>query len=147
MDLDAEENSALTDRGDLGFSIARGLEKHLAPGGVVILLYDSLFYHHVMVKFAEHEGYVVRNNNPNGLYPWAAESLFNSYLARLLEYEEMDPDAFSFDRTKDDALTVPFLRNFALKAPYKDKIDFEPLFPATSPDRYYPGMRVIERAP
>jgi len=48
LDLDAGANDAVTDTGELGFSIVRGLEDHLNSNGVVILLYDSLFYHQVM---------------------------------------------------------------------------------------------------
>lgn len=146
LDLDADANSALTDRGDLGFSIVRGLEQHLAPGGVVVLLYDSLFYHQVMAKFADYSGYDVRHHNPNGLYPWAAETLFNSYLVRLLEADGLPADAFRFDRTKDQGLTTPFLRNFALRRPYREKIDFEPLLPESSVHQYYPGILIIRRA-
>jgi SAM-dependent methyltransferase len=60
LDLDATENTPLIDRGDLGLSIVRGLDAHLNPGGVAILLYNSLFYHYVMVKFASYEGWEVR---------------------------------------------------------------------------------------
>lgn len=146
LDLDAAENSALTDRGDLGFSIVRGLDEHLAADGKAIFLYGSLFYHQVMVKFARYRGYTVRNHNPNGMFPWAAESLFNNYLNRLLDTEGVPRDAFSFDRTRDYALTPAFLTNGALQRPYEGQLEWEPLFPAPAPDRYHPGMMVIERA-
>ena len=146
LDLDAAENSALTDRGDLGFSIVRGLDKHLAPDGKAIFLYGSLFYHQVMVKFARYSGYNVRSHNPNGMFPWEAESLFNGYLNRLLDAEGIPRGAFSFDRTRDYALTPAFLNNGALQAPYVGQLEWEPLFPAPAPDRYHPGMMVMERA-
>ena len=144
LDLEASGNDAVTDTGELGFSIVHGLERHLAPGGTVILLYDSLFYHQVMAKFAAHSGYSVRNHNPNGLYPWAAESLFNSYLQRLLAHENMDPDAFGFDYSKDVGLQIRYLRNYALDP---RQFDFDPLFDPPAPHRYYPGMIVIRRPP
>jgi SAM-dependent methyltransferase len=145
LDLDAAANSALTDRGDLGFSIVRGLDEHLAPNGKAIFLYGSLFYHQVMAKFGRYRGYTVRNHNPNGMFPWAAESLFNSYLGRLLDAEGIPRDAFRFDRTKDYALTPAFLTNGALQRPYEGQLEWEPLFPAPAPNRYHPGMMVMER--
>jgi len=142
LDLDAEKNDALTDRGDLGFTIVRGLEKHLRPGGKVVMLYGSNFYHNVMVKFARHEGYEVRHHNPVRTYPWAAETLYNSYLKRLLKAENMDPKAFYFDRKKDEGLKEMFLANYYLPA---SRIDYKPLLPGSRPWRYYEGMMVIER--
>jgi len=108
LDLDAQENTAVVDRGDLGFSIVRGLDTHMKPSGVAILLYKSLFYHHVMVKFAKHVGYQVRNQVPDVLTSFESEALFNFYLTRLLEHEHIDSNAFRFDREKDN---IPFLRN------------------------------------
>jgi len=140
LDLDAPGNDAVTDTGDLGFSIIRGLEKHLAPGGIVILLYDSLFYHQVMVKFAKHSGYDVRNNNPNGMYGWAAESLFNSYMKRLLEKEGVPTDAFQFNYHVDDGLEIRHLRNAAMDPA---TFPYQPLFDPPSPQRYYAGFIVI----
>ena len=140
LDLNAATNDAVVDTGELGFSIVRGLKKHLKPGGVVILLYDSLFYHQVMVKFAEYEGFDVVNNNPNGMYPWAAEALFNNYLGLLLKSEGLPPDAFAFSYHKDKALQLPYIRNGLLNP---RELGFDPLFPPPSPDRYYPGMLVI----
>ena len=54
LKLDAPTNNAVIDRGDLGFSIVKGLRSHLRPDGVAILLYNSLFYHLAMVKFARY---------------------------------------------------------------------------------------------
>ena len=132
LDLDAERNTPLVDRGDLGLSIVRGLDAHLERGGVAMLLYNSLFYHYVMVKFARHEGHPVRNHGPAFLAPWEAETLFNFYLARLLEAEKLEPDAFRFDHTEDDALSRILVRS-----------RHEPLFPGNSKKRY-PGWIVIE---
>ncbi|MDP6436970.1 MAG: methyltransferase [Gammaproteobacteria bacterium] len=140
LDLDAPGNDAVTDTGELGFSIVRGLKKHLASNGTVILLYDSLFYHQVMVKYAEYMGYDVRNNNPNGMYGWAAEALFNSYLQRLLESEKVPQDAFSFNYHTDEALEIRYLRNFALNP---KQINYQPLFDPPSRQRYYAGFIVI----
>jgi hypothetical protein len=140
LDLDAPGNDAVTDTGELGFSIVRGLEEHLAPNGTVILLYDSLFYHHVMVKYADYKGYDVRTNSPNGMYGWAAESLFNNYLERLLESENEPLDAISFNYHTDESLEIRYLRNFALDP---SKINYQPLFDPPSKQRYYAGFLVI----
>jgi methylase of polypeptide subunit release factors len=139
LDLDAEQNDALTDRGDLGFSIVRGLTDHLNPDGKAILLYNSLFYHNVMVKFARYSGFEVRNHNPIGLYPWAAQTLYNSYLKRLLEVEGLPEDAFAFDRFKDSALDTEWQGNYGLKP---SDIEYEGLLnPAW---QFYSGFIVIE---
>jgi methylase of polypeptide subunit release factors len=140
LDLDAPGNDAVTDTGELGFSIVRGLEEHLAPNGTVILLYDSLFYHHVMVKYAAYKGYDVRTNSPNGMYGWAAESLFNNYLERLLESENEPLDAISFNYHTDESLEIRYLRNFALDP---SKINYQPLFDPPSKQRFYAGFLVI----
>jgi predicted RNA methylase len=140
LDLDAPGNDAVTDTGELGFSIVRGLEEHLAPNGHVILLYDSLFYHQVMVKYADYKGYDVRNNNPNGMYGWASEALFNNYLKLLLASENEPDDAFSFNYHTDEGLHIRYLRNFALDP---KQFDYQPLFDPPSPQRYYPGFIVI----
>ena len=142
LDLDADKNTALVDRGDLGFSIVRGLEKHLDPNGKVILLYGSLYYHNIMVKFARYSGYTVRHNNPNILFPWAAETLYNAYLRRLLEVEGLPRDAFRFDRFKDQALDKRWLGNPTIRA--KD-IDFDRLLPGDPKfKQYWGGFLVIE---
>ncbi|UCE85824.1 MAG: 50S ribosomal protein L11 methyltransferase [Deltaproteobacteria bacterium] len=134
LDLDAKQNTPLTDRGDLGLSIVRGLDAHLNPGGVAILLYNSLFYHYVMVKFAKYEGFEVRNHGPAFFAPWEAETLFNDYLGHLLASEKMDPDAFRFDRHENEALD-----RIRVSSPHA------PLFPGNSKKRY-PGIIVIERS-
>jgi len=137
LDLDAEGNNAVTDRGDLGLSIIRGLEKHLRPQGAVILLYKSIFYHQVMVKFARYRGYEVRSHVPEILTPWEAETLFNSYLERLLEYQGVDRNVFRFDMDTDEGLN--------LQRPKLDrKRGTTPLFPGNSATQYQ-GMMVIER--
>lgn len=142
LDLDAPGNDAVTDTGELGFSIVRGLEEHLADGGMVILLYDSLFYHQVMVKYAEYKGYDVRNNNPNGMYGWAAEVLFNTYLERLLESEGEPLDAFSFNYHTDESLEIRYLRNFGLDP---TQFQYTQLFDPPSRQRYYAGFIVIRK--
>jgi 16S rRNA G966 N2-methylase RsmD len=140
LDLDAVANNALTDTGELGFSIINGLEKHLKPGGIAVLFYDSLFYHAAIVKYARYKGYDVVNHEPNGFYPWAAESLFNNYLQRLLVSEGLPADAFEFDWHKDSSLRTDFLRNAGLRPP---ELGFEPLFPPPSQQIYYAGVMVI----
>lgn len=97
LDLDAKENNAVTDKGDLGFSIVRGFATHLAPRGTGLLYYNSNFYHGAMVMFARQQGYRVRNHVPGRLAPWEAATLYNAYLARLLAHEGLEPGSFSFD--------------------------------------------------
>jgi methylase of polypeptide subunit release factors len=138
LDLGAKQNDALTDTGDLGFSIIRGLEQHLSPEGFAILFYNSTFYHEVMVKFARHEGFVVRSHYPNGLTSWEAETLFNSYLEKLLETQGVDPNGFRFNRHVDEVLQNETLRKRTahLKA--------EPLMPDISgSNRWRAGFMVI----
>jgi predicted RNA methylase len=101
LDLAPIESRALEDSGDLGFSIIRGLAAHLAPAGACILLYDSHFYHNVIVKLAQHLGYKVAHQEPTILSPLETEALYNSYLSRLLAREHLSPDSFEFDWTKD----------------------------------------------
>ena len=136
LDLEAPENTAVVDRGDLGFSIVRGLRQHLKPGGVAILLYESLFYHHVMVMFARNSGFVVRNHGPDTFTSWEAEAVFNSYLERLLVREGLDPHAFRFDRRR---------KGGALKK-IRAESKTRPLFRGNTRIPY-PGMIVIERGP
>jgi len=95
-----EVNTTVVDRGDLGFSIVRGLEQRLAPEGMAVLLYNTLFYHGVMVKFARYRGYEVRSHTPSGMSPYAFNALFNLYLERLLEHEQLPADAFRFERSE-----------------------------------------------
>jgi len=142
LDLDAPTNTAAIDNGELGFSIVRGFEQHLKPDGVSLLYYDSLFYHQVMKKFARYEGYKVTSHNPIGLYTWAAEALFNSYLQKLLVRENMDPDAFQFVRDTD-GLNWIFLRNQCLDT---DSLPRPPIVPGSVTDEYYAGWLSIQRA-
>jgi hypothetical protein len=137
LDLEADKNTAVTDRGDLGFSIVRGLETHLEPGGRALLYYGSLFYHQVMVKFARHEGFDVRNHSSSIVTRGEAETLFNAYLSRLLQHEKMEPDAFRFDFNADrDLGQIRVLRD--------PKWVPDPLVPGNS-NRWFPGWMVIQR--
>lgn len=103
LDLDAARNTALIDTGDLGFSILRGLSSRLASDGTAILLYNSLFYHRLMVKVARHLGLDVRHHDAYGMTSWELEALFNASLRRVLERERLEPNAFEFD---DDELPM-----------------------------------------
>lgn len=98
LDLDAAHNTALVDTGDLGFSIVRGLDQHMAKDGVAALFYATLFYHGAMEKFARYRGYDVRAHAAMGMSPWELEPLFNNYLARLLERENLPKDALLFHK-------------------------------------------------
>ncbi len=106
LDLDASHNTALVDNGDLGFSIVRGLPRHLAKDGTVALFYATLFFHDVMEKFAVHCGYEVRGHTAMGMAPWELEPLFNMYLRRLLVSEGLPPDAFRFYKDQLPYATV-----------------------------------------
>jgi predicted RNA methylase len=136
LDLDSDINSCVTDRGDLGFSIVRGLEEHLNEDGMVFLLYGSFFYHHVMVKFARHEGYDVRHHVPYFLSVLEAETTFNFYLDRLLEYENIDTPDFRFDLEKDYGMKLLRVA--------KPETPSAPLLPGNS-QRWFHGMIVIQR--
>jgi predicted RNA methylase len=96
LDLDAKNNDSMFDTGDLGFSIIRGLDQRLEPGGKAILLYGTMFYHLAMVKYAEYRGFEVRYHQPDALTAEESRILFNSYLARLLAREKVDPAAIQF---------------------------------------------------
>jgi release factor glutamine methyltransferase len=133
LDLDADENTAVIDTGDLGLSIVRGLPQRLRPGGAVVLLYNSLFYHHVMVKFARQQGLEVRNHSPVVLAPYEAETIFNAYLARLLAREGVEAGGFRFDRRRDAFLN-------RIQIPER----IRPLLPGNS-SRYYSGLMVLRR--
>jgi SAM-dependent methyltransferase len=131
LDMDVKVTTAVTDSGVLGFSLVRGLNQHLAPGGAAMLLYGSLFYHQVMVKFARHEGYDVRSHPPAVLINWEAETLFNYYLADYLRKEGLPSDIFRFHRGKDFQEIV--VRN-----------EYPPLF-ADESGAVYRGMILIRR--
>jgi predicted RNA methylase len=133
LDLDAPRDTAVVENGDLGFSILRGLPTHLRPRGVCLLLYNSFFFHNVMVRYARQLGYDVRHQSPDILSPWETEALFNSYLERLLAAQGEDPRAFRFDWRQE---------NFALFAPSQP----QPLL-ADYPTGSYPGMIVIRQRP
>ncbi len=102
-----------------------------------MLPYGSLFYHHVMVKFARHMGYDVRNQVPFFLSALEAETLFNFYLSRLLEREEIESSAFRFDLEKDDGLKRIRVGKTERGAPAV------PLLPGNS-SRWFFGMIVIQ---
>jgi len=135
LDLDAPGNTTETDQGDLGLSIVRGLDDHLNPGGAAVLLYPSIFYHHVMVKYARYEGFDARDHAPLMMTPLEGEALFNNYLSRLLPRVGMEPDAIRFDQ-----LAKP-----AEMGCFGYRSDPEPLLPGNS-ERLYSSMIVIRRS-
>jgi len=139
LDLDAPVNTAATDTGELGFSIIRGFADHLQPDGMAMLFYDSLFYHQVIKKYARYEGYKVSSHSPIGLYTWAAETLFNSYLKRLLKIEDLPPDAFRFVRDTD-GLNWFYMRNQCIDP---DWIGIQKLIPGPQEKVHYPGWMVV----
>jgi predicted RNA methylase len=140
LDLDAPVNTAAVDTGDLGFSIVNGLDKHLNRDGSAILYYASMFYHGVMAKYARYRGFDVRNHDAVGLYQWEAETVFNNYMGRLLERENVDPDAFIFDYETDYGLSPQFLQNRGIRA---TDVKMKRLFRGEKGWFWYPGMIVI----
>jgi predicted RNA methylase len=129
LDFDASANTDETDTGDLGFSIIRGLEHHLAHDGEAVLLYGSTFYHQIIVKFAQHKGYSVDHSDPAILYSKEVLTLFNSYLQRILEREGLGPADLRF-RKGDITALVP------RQSKLEDAND--------RPSPYYPGIIVIK---
>lgn len=129
LDIEAPRNTAVTDTGELGFSIVRGLRAHLSPGGMAVLYYNSLFYHHVMVKFARREGFTVRYHQPDTLTPWEATTMFNSYLERFLPGQGIEPGELRFEYAED----LGQIRVVGT---------FEPLMPGCGGGPF-PGMMVI----
>jgi predicted RNA methylase len=88
--------------GDLGFSIIDGLDKHLNPGGVAALLYQSMFYQQVMVQYAQKRGFDVKHHLAYWLAPSEMESLFDAYTAQFLKYKKLPKDFITFDHKEDD---------------------------------------------
>lgn len=131
LDLDAQDYTYAVDKGDLGLSILEGLPERLEPDGTVFLLYNSLFYHYVMVKYAEREGWDVRSHTPSMLTVWEAQALFNSYLRRFARHVGVDPEGLRFHHTRDRYL-------FDIRV----ESEYEPLLPGNS-RRSYPGMIVV----
>ena len=139
LDIDSPINTPEIDRGDLGFSLVRGLDQHLEPGGMAVLFYNSLFYHQLIVKLARHLGFEVRSHNALGISPWELEPLFNLYLRRVLEIEGMPADAFRFDGKADAipyALTIE-TRQWVPKG--------DPLIDGFDPKKVYRGFLTIKR--
>lgn len=151
LDLDAERNDAVTDRGDLGFSIVRGLDERLSDGGFALLLYASLYYHEVMRKFAEHEGFQVWSDPSPVLTPWEAATLFNAYTKRLLASEGLAADAIRFDWRTEKSVQLRTFRptrtlfeRLRFVVTGDDGFEREPLFPGATSGQY-PGWMRIER--
>lgn len=143
LNLDAADPTNGIDSGDLGLSMVRGLEDHLAPDGIAIVRYGSVFYFNVIVKFARHMGYEVRSHHPLKFLPMELEIIFNYYTARLLEREGVDPNAVRFDRREDLGLSWFFMGNEKLDA---DRLDWEPLLPGRGRNVYRDGFIVIRLA-
>jgi SAM-dependent methyltransferase len=99
--LGAAVSSRGPENGDLGFSIIRGLEKHLKPDGRAILFYNSFFYHEVMVKLARYMGYEVEHNTPTYICLNEADAILNCYLAEVLKAQNIPLKAFQFDLEGD----------------------------------------------
>jgi predicted RNA methylase len=106
LDLDARDDSTMIDRGDLGFSIVRGLQSHLKPDGTAMLLYATYFYHEVIARYARSLGHDVRSFAPDYSTPWEQDVLFNAYAKRIAARERIEPSALRFDWTKDDRRAV-----------------------------------------
>lgn len=89
-------------RGDLGTSIIEGLDQHLTSGGVAALLYQSLFYQQVMVKYAEKRGFDVTYHLTYWFAPWEMDALFKAYTDEFLEYRGLPEDFITFNHQKDE---------------------------------------------
>jgi release factor glutamine methyltransferase len=131
LDLDVEKNTAVTDSGDLGFSIINGLQKHLKQNGKAILLYNSFFYHHIIIKYAKHRGFHVTHNNATTMTPWEVDSIFNLYSKKICKKEGIDMNALHFNSLKNPIGSVRI---------YDKNQDY--LF--HNDHNIYPGMIVIE---
>ncbi|MFH1800086.1 MAG: 50S ribosomal protein L11 methyltransferase [Candidatus Omnitrophota bacterium] len=118
--LGATEPSTGPENGDLGFSIIRGLGKHLKPDGRAILFYPSFFYHEVMVKFARYMGYEVEHSTPTLFDAFEADALFNCYLAEVLKTQNIPLEAFKFDLAKESKSAFRLFRRdtFTSYRPY-----------------------------
>jgi SAM-dependent methyltransferase len=108
------------ENGDLGFSIVRGLEKHLKPDGRATLFYGSFFYHEVLVKFARYMGYEVEDYAPTRIDRNEADALLNCYLAEVLKSQNISLKAFEFDLGKHPAADLKLFSGdiSALNVPY-----------------------------
>jgi SAM-dependent methyltransferase len=98
------------ENGDLGFSIIKGLGKHLKPDGRAVLYYGTFFYHEVMVKFARYMGYEVEHYTSTHINPVEADAIFNFYLAEVLKAQNIPLGAFKFNSEKDSKADLKFFR-------------------------------------
>lgn len=85
LDLSFSKNTPVIDNGELGVSLVTGIGKHLTPKGKGILLYRSLFYQQLIVKFAKELGLKVEHELADVITPWEMEALFNSYAKKFSE--------------------------------------------------------------
>lgn len=122
LDLDVSTNSPITDNGDLGISILKGLETHLKSDGIAVLLYSSFFYHHVMVNLARHYGYNVKHFLPVYMTPWESDTLFNSYLVRFLECNKINTPVFRFNYKNENVnfFKVVYNKQRLLKSDFQE---------------------------
>jgi predicted RNA methylase len=127
LDLDAATDNALVDSGDLGFSIIKGLTKHLRPGGKAILLYRSLFYQEIIVRYARALGLQVKYDHGDLLTAWELQALFNGYLERIAKRQPEIRDK-KFDWKQEDWAR--------LQITVRDRVD----------GKKYPGVITIESA-
>lgn len=134
LDLDADRNSEVTDSGDLGFSIVNGLPQKLLPEGKALLLYNSYFFHHVIVRYARHRNYDVVHHNAPYMTRWEVDALFNGYASRIGEREQLDANALQFDHTKEAIGSVQI-------------VDGPQPRMLANPEGVYPGMVVISLKP
>jgi SAM-dependent methyltransferase len=139
LNLDTDVNTPTDDSGELGFSIVLGYQQHLAPEGLSLLFYNSLFYHELMVKYARFEGYDVSNHFPTGLSTREAQILFNHFLPRMTEIEGLPVDEFTFVRN-EEGVQNRYLRNVNIDI---NTFSYEPLIQGTKDDAFYPGWIAI----
>lgn len=106
------------------FSVIRDLAAHLKPGGRAILHYGDIFHHLLLVKYAESIGHSVRNHRPKTISKSELISIFNLYMARLLQSQNIISDNYWF--TEADNLGSVSLKNgFSPFYPKRSKIRFQ----------------------
>lgn len=114
--------------GDLGISIIEGLNQYLRPGGMATLMYQSLFYQQVMIKYAEKRGFDVDFHLTYWFAPWEMNALFKNYTERFLEYRGLPEDFISFD-FREDAWGQARIRVTAQEYPPLIRDDIKGKFP------------------
>ncbi|TPW14721.1 MAG: ribosomal L11 methyltransferase family protein, partial [bacterium] len=86
----------------LGLSIVRGLEAHLQPEGVVLLIYRSEVIHDLVAGYAGRMGFLVERHPAQMLLDADWRALYNTFAVRVAEREGIDPTALLLARPSVD---------------------------------------------